>query len=75
MKVVSPVRFFDAAMLELARWMAERYVAPLATVLGACRRRGWPAKKHCTRTGPSRTGGALRSFPRLRLGQSPPDPR
>jgi primosomal protein N' (replication factor Y) len=35
MKVVSPVRYFDAAMLELARWMAERYVAPLATVLGA----------------------------------------
>ena len=35
MKAVSPVRYFDAAMLELARWMAERYVAPLATVLGA----------------------------------------
>ena len=35
MKVVSRVRYFDAAMLELARWMAERYVAPLATVLGA----------------------------------------
>ena len=35
MKVVSPVRYFDATQLELARWMAERYVAPLATVLGA----------------------------------------
>jgi primosomal protein N' (replication factor Y) len=35
MRVVSPVRMFDAHMLELARWMSERYVAPLATVLGA----------------------------------------
>jgi primosomal protein N' (replication factor Y) len=32
-KVVSPVRFFDARMLELSRWMAERYVAPLATCI------------------------------------------
>jgi len=30
---VSPVRFFDAAMLELLRWMSERYVAPLATII------------------------------------------
>ena len=35
MRVVSAVRFFDAAMLELARWVAERYVTPLATVLDA----------------------------------------
>jgi primosomal protein N' (replication factor Y) (superfamily II helicase) len=35
MRVVSPVRAFDQAMLGLARWVAERYVAPLATVLGA----------------------------------------
>ncbi|MEP6758677.1 MAG: hypothetical protein ABJB55_05740 [Actinomycetota bacterium] len=35
MKVVSPVRYFDAEMLELGRWVAERYVTPLATVLGA----------------------------------------
>jgi primosomal protein N' (replication factor Y) (superfamily II helicase) len=34
MRRVSPVRFFDEAMLHLARWMSERYVAPLATVLG-----------------------------------------
>ncbi len=33
-KLVSLVRFFDAPMLELARWVSERYVAPLATVLG-----------------------------------------
>src|SRR5207248_2602361 len=33
-KVVSPVRFFDRDMLGLARWVSERYVAPLAAVLG-----------------------------------------
>ncbi len=33
-KIVSPVRAFDASMLELYRWLAERYVAPLATVIG-----------------------------------------
>ena len=32
-KLVSPVRFFDDRMLELARWVSERYVAPLAAVL------------------------------------------
>jgi primosomal protein N' (replication factor Y) len=34
-KVLSPVRFFDAAMLALLRWVSERYVAPLAAVIGA----------------------------------------
>ncbi|MDP9331285.1 MAG: hypothetical protein M3P11_11685, partial [Actinomycetota bacterium] len=33
-KLVSPIRFFDEPMLALARWVSERYVAPLATVLG-----------------------------------------
>jgi len=32
-KVVSPVAFFDGHRLELFRWMRERYVAPLATVI------------------------------------------
>jgi primosomal protein N' (replication factor Y) len=32
-KTVSPVRFFDERTLALARWMAERYVAPMATCL------------------------------------------
>jgi primosomal protein N' (replication factor Y) len=32
-KVVTPVRFFDERMLELFRWMSERYVAPLASVI------------------------------------------
>jgi len=33
-KRVSPVRFFDERMLELYRWIGERYVAPLASVIG-----------------------------------------
>ncbi len=33
-KTVSPVRFFDATMLELYRWIGERYLAPLASVIG-----------------------------------------
>jgi primosomal protein N' (replication factor Y) len=32
-KVVSPVRFFDDAMLQVLRWASERYVAPLASVI------------------------------------------
>ncbi len=32
-KAVSPVRFFDEPMLELLRWVSERYVAPLASVI------------------------------------------
>ena len=31
---MSAVRSFDAPMLELFRWMSERYVAPLAAVIG-----------------------------------------
>jgi primosomal protein N' (replication factor Y) len=33
-KRVSPVRFFDERMLALYRWIGERYVAPLASVIG-----------------------------------------
>ncbi|MEO8476379.1 MAG: hypothetical protein ABI572_04920 [Actinomycetota bacterium] len=33
-KTVSPERVFDEGLLELARWVSERYVAPLAAVLG-----------------------------------------
>jgi primosomal protein N' (replication factor Y) len=32
-KVRSPVRFFDEPMLRLLRWVADRYIAPLATVI------------------------------------------
>ncbi len=34
--VVSPVRFFDESMLRLLRWVAERYIAPLASVIARC---------------------------------------
>ncbi len=33
-RVVSPIRSFDADLLELYRWMSERYISPLATVIG-----------------------------------------
>ena len=33
-KSVSPVRYFDGEALALARWIGERYIAPLAAVLG-----------------------------------------
>jgi len=33
-RLVSPVPVFDPGMLEVLRWVAERYVAPLATVIG-----------------------------------------
>lgn len=32
-KLVSPVRFFDGAMLDVLRWVSERYVAPLASAI------------------------------------------
>jgi primosomal protein N' (replication factor Y) len=32
-RVRSGVRFFDPSMLEVLRWMADRYLAPLATVI------------------------------------------
>jgi primosomal protein N' (replication factor Y) len=35
MRAVSEIRFFDPTMLALARAVSERYVTPLATVLGA----------------------------------------
>jgi primosomal protein N' (replication factor Y) len=34
MRAVSPVRFFDAELLDLARWISTRYVTPLAEALG-----------------------------------------
>ncbi|MGH2597715.1 MAG: hypothetical protein ACRDH7_17405 [Actinomycetota bacterium] len=33
-KVVSPVRYFDEEMLGLMRWVSERYISPLAAVIG-----------------------------------------
>jgi len=48
--VLSPVRFFDRRLLDLFRWMSERYVAPLAAVIArshpprvASEEAGWDA--------------------------------
>lgn len=64
-KVVSPVRFFDARLLELARWVSERYVAPLASVLGAMS----PPRVAGEEVAGVGSEGALRDAgPRLRAG-------
>jgi primosomal protein N' (replication factor Y) len=61
--VVSPVRFFDQDLLGVLRWMAERYVAPLAAVIGraspprvASEEAGWGE------TGLARGGGLPGAF-------------
>jgi primosomal protein N' (replication factor Y) len=33
-RTITPVRFFDESMLELLRWVSDRYIAPLAAVIG-----------------------------------------
>lgn len=57
-KAVSPVRFFDDDMLELFRWVSERYVAPLAAVIA----RSHPPRVASEETEvlPGPTGGAGR---------------
>jgi primosomal protein N' (replication factor Y) (superfamily II helicase) len=61
----SPVRFFDERMLELLRWVSDRYVAPLASVI---------ARSHPPRVASEEVGldgpAGLRS-----AGQPPPNPR
>jgi primosomal protein N' (replication factor Y) len=49
-KRVSPVRFFDERMLELYRWIGERYVAPLAAVI---------ARSHPPRVASEESGGPV----------------
>ena len=48
-KLVSPVRFFDERMLQVLRWVADRYVAPLAAVI---------ARSHPPRVAAEEIGGA-----------------
>ena len=59
-KAVSPVRFFDRSMLEVLRWVSERYVAPLASVIA----RSYPprvASEETARSTPPRSSSqALR---------------
>lgn len=74
-RAVSPERYFDDEGLAVARWVAERYVAPLATVLGRAApprvaseeglERGSPGEVE--RTGPSvDVLGSYRGSERLR---------
>jgi primosomal protein N' (replication factor Y) len=58
-KVLSPVRFFDHPMLELLRWVSERYLAPLATVID--------------RSHPPRVASEERPHPAAGVGGPPPD--
>jgi primosomal protein N' (replication factor Y) (superfamily II helicase) len=51
-KVISPIRSFDDRRLALYRWMSERYVAPLSTVIGravpprvASEETGWESRQ------------------------------
>jgi primosomal protein N' (replication factor Y) len=57
-KVVSPVRFFDEDLLEVLRWVSERYVAPLASVI---------ARAYPPRVVSEEMAGA--AAPRLRRGR------
>ena len=54
-KVVSPVRFFDQDMLSLLKWMSERYVAPLASVIA----RSVPPRVASEEHGVESSNGAL----------------
>jgi primosomal protein N' (replication factor Y) (superfamily II helicase) len=57
-KAVSPVRFFDPSMLEVLRWVSERYVAPLASVIA----RSHPprvASEETIASAPHRTSGPV----------------
>jgi primosomal protein N' (replication factor Y) len=67
-KLVSPVRFFDVAMLEVLRWASERYVAPLASVID----RASPPRVASEELGGGGPGPALRGAgSRLRVGPGP----
>jgi primosomal protein N' (replication factor Y) len=53
-KLVSPVRAFDEHRLELFRWMSQRYVAPLATVIGRALPPRVTGEESAGREGPER---------------------
>src|SRR5262245_8491266 len=54
---VSPVRFFDERRLALFRRMSERYVAPLATVIGRAVPPRVASEERVTGTAPTRSEG------------------
>jgi primosomal protein N' (replication factor Y) len=55
-KLVSPVRFFDEQLLEVLRWVSERYVASLASVIG----RTYPPRVASEEVGGAALGAAGR---------------
>jgi primosomal protein N' (replication factor Y) len=64
-KLVSPVRFFDEPMLGVLRWVSERYVAPLASVI----ERASPPRVASEEVAGGGSRSALRDAgPRLRAG-------
>ena len=70
-RLVSPVRSFDEPMLRLARWMSERYVAPLATVLGVLS----PPRVASEEVEPAQTGDDREQRPEIPKGpDGPPVP-
>jgi primosomal protein N' (replication factor Y) len=73
-KLVSPVRCFDERSLALYRRMSERYVAPLATIVG----RAIPprvASEEAVRGGERRPSSALPTAPAPRVGEYRNGPR
>jgi primosomal protein N' (replication factor Y) len=63
---ISPVRFFDVRMLEVLRWVSERYVAPLATVI---------ARSHPPRVASEEAGLGIAGGVGLGGGRSAPSAR
>jgi primosomal protein N' len=65
-KAVSPVRFFDSSMLEVLRWVSERYVAPLASVIA----RSYPprvASEETSASAPHRSSAPVLNPDRARI--------
>lgn len=70
-KVVTRVRAFDPAMLELLRWVSNRYVAPLATVIARShppRVASEESREAASKTAPGRPERAIGLLDRYRRG-------
>ena len=68
-KVQSPIRFFDANLLSLFRWMSERYISPLSTVI----ERSYPPRVVSEERGFHAAALRPRGGPAERTVDSPPD--
>src|SRR3990172_1438159 len=76
-KVRGPVRFFDERMLDLLRWVSERYVAPLASVIARSHPPRVASEESVGRGGDAEgVAGSARGPAALRsAGHAPPSPR